>query len=154
MNFQILKIHRNIEKAIRASHYDELGVVEIVEESTLEILKLRVNPHDGIHTGLDYIVSLHFREADQWPTVHIDSSIFDKIKTSQYVNNKGCVGDHKGICIKNLSHSYAFPKHFKNYCDNKWENYVKNIIVFFNYPEDIEKGNGIRSNYKEILGVH
>ena len=151
MNSQILKIHRDVERAICASYYNELCDVEILEESTLEIMKLRVNPRDGIHAGLDYVISLHFREVGQWPAVYIDSNIYDKIKTSQYLNNKGAVGDHKGICIKHLSYAYAFPKHFKNYCDNKWENYIKNLIVFFNYPEDIEKGNGIRSNYKEIL---
>ena len=79
--------------------------------------------------------------------------MYDKIKTNQYLQNKGCVGAHKGICIKNLAYGYNFSKNFKNICDNKWENYIFYVITLFNNLQDFEKGSGIKSSYKRILSI-
>ena len=38
--------------------------------------------------------------------------IYDKIKTRQYLQEKGRVGQHKGICIKNLGYAYNFNINF------------------------------------------
>lgn len=79
--------------------------------------------------------------------------IFDKIKTAQYLQNKGKVGTHKGVCIKNLGYGYNFKKKFRELCDNKWENYIYYLITTFNNIQDFERGNGFKSNYKKILLV-
>ena len=36
----------------------------------------------------------------------------------------------------------------------KWENYIYYLILFFNNIEDIEKGIGIKHNYKYILSIN
>ena len=108
-----------------------MGKVEIIidnDEMILNFIKFIVIPFEGIHKNVKYIVTLKYQEDNNWPLVFIDSVIFNKIKTKQYLKNKGKVGDHKGICIKNLSYGYAFKKHFKNYCNNKWENYIYIIL--------------------------
>jgi hypothetical protein len=141
-----------IATALSDNLYNDLARVEISEDTTLETLKLIVIPHDGIHKGIRYIVTCKFQEHGNWPLVYIDSEIYDKIKTTQYMQNKGANGDHKGICIKNLGYGYNY-KYFKELCGNKWENYVYYLIVFFNNIQDFEKGNGLKSNYKEILQI-
>ena len=144
----------NIMKAVHNDYYNNLGVVEISDASSIEQVIIEVTPHEGFHKEKKYFITLKF-EDDEWPRVFIDSVIFDKIKTNQYLNNQGKVGNHKGVCIKNLSYGYAFRKYFKNLCDNKWENYVYYIITLFNnFQEDFESGNGIRRNYKELLLVN
>ena len=71
-----------------------------------------------------YIITIKFQEDRTWPLIYIDSEIYDKIKTSQYLQEKGKAGQYKGICIKNLGYWYNFNINFKNLCDNKWENYI------------------------------
>jgi hypothetical protein len=129
--------------------YKDLGETEILEDITLEEMKIKVTPHEGIHQEKTYTITLKFQE--EWPLVFIDSELFDKIKTPQYKKNKGKVGHHKGICIKRIGHGYPFAKNFKELCGNKWENYVYYLITMFNNIQDFEKGTGFKSNYKEIL---
>jgi hypothetical protein len=147
-----IKRFYNIAKAIENGFYNDLGNVELTENSTLDKIKIKVIPHEGFHLEKEYFITLKFID-DMWPLVFIDSTIYDKIKTNQYLKNKGKVGIHKGICIKNLSYGYAFNKHFKNYCNNKWENYIYYIITVFNNLKDFENGNGIKSNYTKILNM-
>ena len=98
-------------------------------------------------------MTLKFQKESGWPLVFIDSEIFDRIKTVQYVYNVGKTGAHKGICIKNMSYGYNFNRNFIKLCDNKWENYIYYLITVFNNLQTFEKGSGIRSNYKKILGI-
>ena len=100
-----------------------------------------------------YTITIKFQEDRNWPLVYIDSEIYDKIKTNQYLQGKGKAGQHKGICIKNLGYGYNFNINFKNLCDNKWENYIYHLICMFNNLQDFEKGNGIKSSYKNILSI-
>lgn len=148
-----LKRFRNISKAVFGNYYTDLGEVDIAENSTLEDVIIKVTPHEGVHANLDYSITLKFQGNDNWPFVFIDSEIFDKIKTNQYIKNKGRVGEHKGICIKNLGYAYNFNKNFKDLCDNKWENYIYYLITTFNNIQDFERGNGFKSSYKKILSI-
>jgi hypothetical protein len=148
-----LKRIRDISRAVDEGYYSDLGVTEITDDSTLEDLKIRVLPSEGVHAGLPYTITVKFQEEGSWPLVYIDSVMFDQIKTGQYVKNKGKVGDHKGICIKHLGYGYNFHKNFRELCGNMWVNYIYNLIVFFNNIQDFEKGNGFKSKYKEILAI-
>jgi len=152
MDQSIRRFH-TIVKAIYSKYYSDLGEVEIIENDTLENVKIKVIPLEGIHAKLEYIITIKFQEEGSWPFVYIDSELFDKIKTNQYLQNKGKVGVHKGICIKNFSYGYNFSKNFRELCDNKWENYIYYLIIVFNNLQDFEKGNGFKSNYKEILSI-
>ena len=145
------KIQKPIQTAVESNHYVELGSVEIIEQDTMESLKIKVIPQYGFHKNQEYFITLQLRTND-WPFVFIDSVLFDTIKTNQYLKNRGKVGSHKGICIKNLCYAYNFTKNFKEICNNQWENYVFQIITLFNnFQNDFEKGNGIKSNFKELL---
>ncbi len=144
---------RNITKAIDTNYYNDLAIVEIADDSNLEIIKLKITPHEGVHQNIEYIVTFKFQGINEWPHIFIDSEIYDRIKTPQYLQNKGKVADHKGICIKNLGYAYCFTKNFKNLCGNKWENYIYYVITVFNNLQDFERGNGLKSNYKEILEI-
>jgi hypothetical protein len=146
-----IKLFHAISKSIYSDQYKDLGLVFIDEESTIHNIILSVFPKDGFHKDIQYIITLKFQNDDSWPLVYIDSEIFDKIKTERYIQNKGKSGTHKGICIKNLSHAYSFHKYFKQICDNKWDVYIYYLIITFNNVEDFKKGNGFKSNYKEIL---
>jgi len=141
----------SIARAARDGFYSDLGETEVVE-TTLEELKIKVIPSEGHHSCIEYVITLKWEE--EWPLVFVDSEIFDRIKTHQYLQNRGKVGHHKGICIKNLSRGYSFRKNFTQLCANKWENYVYYLITVFNNIQDFEKGNGFRSNYKEILQIN
>ena len=152
MNESARRFH-SICKAVYTDYFKDLAKVEISNESTLEIFKIKVIPNYGIHSDIEYIITIKFQESNTWPLVYVDSIIFDKIKTLQYLQNRGKQGDHKGICIKNMAYGYCFNKNFKNICDNKWENYIYYLITVFNSIEDFEKGNGFKSNYKEILEI-
>jgi hypothetical protein len=156
MNTKLRRFY-NITKSFNNNYYNNLGKVEIIidndDELSLDFIKFMVIPFEGIHKNVKYIVTLKYKEDNKWPLVFVDSDIFDKIKTKQYLKNKGKVGDHKGICIKNLSYGYCFNKNFKYYCNNRWENYIYYIITVFNNFQDFEKGNGIKSNYKNILNI-
>ena len=147
-----LQRFQNISKSIYTGYYSDLGETDIMEESTLENIKITCIPHEGIHEKLQYIITIKFQD-ENWPLVYIDSEIYDKIKTNQYLQEKGKVGEHKGICIKNLSYGYNFNKNFKNLCDNKWQNYIYHLICMFNNLQDFEKGTGIKSAYKKILSI-
>lgn len=153
LKLPILTRFRNISKSIYTGYYADLGQIDIMEESTLENMKLTCIPHEGIHAKLKYIITIKFQEDGNWPLVYIDSEIYDKIKTSQYLQNKGKVGQHKGICIKKLGYGYTFTTNFKKLCGNKWENYIYHLICVFNNLQDFESGNGIKSSYKQILSV-
>jgi hypothetical protein len=148
-----IKRFNNILKVIHSKYYSDLGEVEIIEYENIENIKIKVIPTEGIHAKLEYIITIKFQEEGNWTLVYIDSKLFDKIKTNQYLQNKGKVGPHKGICIKNFSYGYNFRKNFKELCDNKWENYIYYLIILFNNLQDFEKGNGFKSNYKEILSI-
>ena len=150
---QSKKRFSNISKAIYGNYFTDLGMIEIKDESTLEDVKLKVIPNEGIHANIEYTITIRFQEEGKWPLVYIDSEIFDKIKTNQYLKNKGRVGSHKGICIKNLGYAYNFNKNFKKLCDNKWENYIYYLIITFNNIQDFEKGNGFKTKYKLILSI-
>jgi hypothetical protein len=144
---------RNLTKLIYTNYYSDLGKINLLEDSNLEIIKINVIPHEGFHKNINYIITLIFQEINNWPLVYIDSELYDKIKTNQYLEGRGRNGQHKGICIKNLSYSYNFNRNFKDICGNKWENYIFNLICVFNNIEDFTKGNGIKSTYKDILNI-
>jgi hypothetical protein len=146
------KRFHNISKAVYDNYYSDLGVVEITDDSTQDI-KIKVIPKEGIHVNLEYTITIKFQEEGSFPLVYIDSEVFDKIKTSQYLQNKGKVGTHKGVCIKNLGYGYNFNKNFRELCNNKWENYIYYLIITFNNIQDFEKGNGFKSKYKKILSI-
>jgi len=154
-----IKRFEHIVKVINNNFFDDLGKIElIINENDIQInnLKIKVTPHEGVHKNIEYQLTIKFQESKTWPLVYIDSEIYDRIKTTQYIENRGHQahgGYHKGICIKNLSYGYAFIKNFKELCDNKWENYIFYLITLFNNLQDFEKGNGLRSNYKEILKI-
>ena len=150
---QPIKRFHTIMSAISSNYFEELGQIESTEDSTLEVLKIKVIPSEGIHKNIEYTITCKFQESGSWPFLFIDSEIYDKIKTNQYLQNKGCVGEHKGICIKNLAYGYNFSKNFKNICNNKWENYIFYVITLFNNLQDFEKGSGIKSTYKRILSI-
>jgi len=148
-----IKRFHNISKCIYGKYYNDLGKTEITEDSNLETIKIKVIPHEGIHSGLEYILTIKFQEQGNSPLVFVDSEIFDKIKTKQYLQNKGKSGTHKGICIKKLSYAFNFNKNFKELCNNKWENYIYYLITVFNNLQDFDKGNGFKLNYKKILEI-
>ena len=148
-----IKRFHDISKAIYGNYYSDLGKTEITEDSTLKDIKIKVIPNEGIHKDIEYILTIKFQKEATWPFIYIDSEIFDKIKTNQYKENIGKVGDHKGICIKKLGYAYSFKKNFKDLCDNKWENYIYYLIITFNNIQDFEKGNGFKSTYKQILSI-
>lgn len=145
------KIQKPIQDAIESNHYVDLGSVEYIDLENTTMMKIKVIPSYGFHKGQEYFITLQLR-TNEWPLVFIDSVLFDTIKTIQYLKNKGRSGPHKGICIKLFSYAYKFPKYFKNICNSQWENYVFQLISFFNsFDHDFEKGNGIKSNFKELL---
>lgn len=146
-----LKIFHTILKCVYLNKYNDLGKVNISDNSDINNIKIMVTPYEGIHKNLEYIITLKFTECSRWPLIFIDSNIYDKIKTNQYIKNKGKVGQHKGICIKNLSYGYNFNKYFKILCNNKWENYLYYVITVFNNIEDFKKGNGFKSNYMDLI---
>jgi|TARA_Y100000389_G_scaffold9287_1_gene8661 hypothetical protein len=148
-----VKRFRDITKVVYGGYYTDLGNTEIMDDSTLENIKLCVVPHEGIHQYVKYIITIKFQEEGSWPLIYIDSELYDKIKTNQYLQEKGRIGQHKGICIKNLGYGYNFNKNFKDICGNMWENYIYYLICVFNNLQDFEKGNGIKSNYKTILSL-
>ena len=148
-----LKRVRNIRTSIDTGYYADLGQIDFIEESTIENIKLSCIPHEGFHAKLKYTFTVKFRNDGEWPLVYIDSEKYDKIKTSRYLSGKGKNGEHKGICIHDLSHGYTFTSNFKNLCGNKWENYIYNLIIVFNNLQDFGGGNGIRKNYKELLSI-
>jgi hypothetical protein len=152
MENQIKRFH-NISKAVYGNYYIDLGETSITDDSSLEEVKINVIPNEGIHAKLKYTITIRFQDEGNWPLVYIDSDIFDKIKTGHYLQNKGKIGIHKGICIKNMGYGYNFTKNFRELCDNKWENYVYYLITTFNNIQDFEKGNGFKSNYKKILSI-
>ena len=151
---QPIQRFRSVIKAVSGGYYEHLGATEIMDESTLDTIKIKVVPREGIHQNMEYFITLRFEEGSDWPRVFIDSEIYDKIKTTRYLQNRGHAGTHKGICIKNLTYGYPFNKNFKVLCDNKWENYVFHTITLFNNLQDFEKGNGLKSNYKSILDIN
>ena len=117
-----LKRYLNIRTSINTCYYADLGQVDVIEENTLDNIKLSCIPHEGIHANLIYIITIKFQGDGEWPLVYIDSEIYDKIKTSQYLKGKGKSGEHKGICIHNLGHVYTFTTNFIKY-DNVKDNW-------------------------------
>jgi len=148
------KIYLTIIKSIYNKYYNDLGIIEFIDESTINNIQIKVIPHEGFHSNIEYIITCKFINGpNNWPLIFIDSEIYNKIKTPQYLQNIGKKGIHKGICIKNFSYSYSFDKNFTQLCDNKWENYIYYLITVFNNIQDFEKGNGLKSNYKDILFI-
>ena len=107
-----LQRFRDITRAVCMGHYTNLGETELMNEDNIENIKIRVVPHEGFHENINYIITIKFQEDGKWPLIYIDSEIYDKIKTNQYIQDKGNVGQHKGICIKKISYVY----NFNNYC--------------------------------------
>lgn len=104
----------NIKKAFDTQFYDDLGVnTFLLQEENIDIITFIIKPHEGFHKNIDYKVKLYFYDIHNWPLIYINSDIYDKIKTNQYIKNKGSRGNHKGICIKNLSYGYNFTNNFK-----------------------------------------
>jgi hypothetical protein len=136
------KRYTSIIKAINNNYYKDLGTVEFIEEDNIEVLNINVIPNEGIHQKISYKLTIKFQTNNEWPLLYIDSSKYNPMKTSQYKNNLGKNGSHKGICIRNLGYGYAFTKNFKNLCNNDWTNYLYYVIVFFNNPQDIIHANG------------
>ena len=135
------------------NYYNDLGIVTFIDNDDINIIKFSVIPYEGIHKDNIYTITLKFNGLNDWPNIFIDSSIYNKIKTNNYINNNGYQGnEHKGICIKKLSYGYAFNNFYK-YCDGEWKNYIYYIITVFNNIQDFEKGNGFKSNYKDILNL-
>ena len=60
-----------------------------MDESTIENIKIRVVPHEGVHKDVNYIITIKFQEEGNWPLIYIDSDIYDKIKTNRYLQEKG-----------------------------------------------------------------
>ena len=144
MNTQ-LKRFRDISKSIYTGYYTDLGQTDIIEESTLENIKISCIPHEGIHEKIPYKLTIKFQTNNSWPLLYIDSEKYNPMKTNQYNKNLGKSGPHKGICIRNIGYAYAFTKNFKNLCNNNWTNYLYYVIVFFNNPQDIIHANGFKS---------
>ena len=152
---QPIRRFAHLVKVINSTYFNDLGKIELIinDDIQIDIIKIKIIPYQGIHKDIEYILTIKFQEDNNWPLVYIDSEIYDKVKTNQYIENRGANGDHKGICIKNLSYGYPFMKNFKELCDNKWENYIYYLITLFNNIQDFEKGNGLKSNYKELLNI-
>ena len=141
-----------IAKAIENNKYADLGVVERIENDSRDVMVLKVIPHEGIHAKIPYIITVKFKE-NTHPNVYIDSEIYDKIKTPQYLSGTGRWNkEHRGICIKLFSHG-NFTTTFEKVCNNKWSNYIYYLITFFNNIQDIEGGSGIKKNYKDIINM-
>jgi hypothetical protein len=150
------KIYSNIISNIYNNYYSDLGIVSLDDNTgnDINIIKIKVIPFEGIHKDKEYIITLKFID-NEWPLVYIDSEIYDKIKTKQYLENRGFNGGyHKGICIKNIAHGYPFIKNFKKICGNEWKNYLYYVIITFNNLQDFEKGTGFVSDYKEIININ
>ena len=155
MSRKFLNITRSISDAITLDYYKDIGIVEFIENDKLDTIQIKVIPHEGFHINEPYFLKLYFSNLEQeiYPYIYIDSIHFDKIKTNQYLKNQGVDGIHKGICIKYLCYGYGFKQNFKKYCNDKWENYLYNLIVVFNNLEDFDKGLGFKSNFREILKI-
>ena len=142
---ELQKIYTSIIKAINNKYYEDLGTVKFIEDDTIDVLNIIVNPHEGIHEKIPYKLTIKFQTNNSWPLLYIDSEKYNPMKTNQYNKNLGINGPHKGICIRNLGYGYAFTKNFKNLCNNDWTNYLYYVIVFFNNPQDIIHANGFKS---------
>lgn len=158
MNMDNIKWFKSIVKSLVSENYNNLGNITYdLENDDITKIIIKVIPYEGVHKDIEYTLTLKYRkdsnEKTTWPGIYVDSELFDKIKTDRYLKNNGKNGEHKGICIEKISYGYAFNKNFKLYCDNKWENYVYYVINVLNNLQDFEHGNGIKSNYKEILNI-
>ena len=150
-NINAMRRNTNIYNAIVEEYYNNLGRVNYID-CDINKFEISVIPNEGIHRNTSYNLIFKFID-NEFPKLFVNSPIFDRIKTNQYINNRGRNGEHNGICIKPLSYSYGFTKNFQKYCGNKWKNYIYNIISTFNNIQDFEKGNGFKSNYKTILNI-
>ena len=116
-----------------SNSYKDIALVEDIECENVNIIKLKVIPHENFHRDVPYYITLKFNDDNSWPLLYVDSIFFDKLKTKQYLLNKGKHGDHKGICIEHFSYHYSgYKKYFQLYCNSKWENYIYNVIHFLN----------------------
>ena len=61
MNTQ-LKRFRDISKSIYTGYYTDLGQTDIIEESTLENIKITCIPYEGIHEKIKYTITIKFQE--------------------------------------------------------------------------------------------
>ena len=144
---------RSISKAVQSGLYSLLGDVTLTEDSNLEVIKMKVVPREGIHANKEYTLKLTFKEKGNWPKIDIQSVIYDRCLTSQYKKNIGFGGkEHAGICIKDITLNYPISK-FYTLCENRWDVYISLVIATFNNIQDFEKGNGFKSNYKQILSI-
>lgn len=80
--------YNNIIKSFYKNYYNNLGNVQIIHDNiNLDIIKFMVIPFEGIHKDIKYIITLKWNEENKWPLIYIDSDIYDKIKTNQYLKN-------------------------------------------------------------------
>ena len=63
MNTQ-LKIFRNITRAVYSGYYTDLGQIELIDESTLENIKISAVPHEGVHKDMKYKLQLNFKKKE------------------------------------------------------------------------------------------
>jgi len=106
---------------------------------------IRCTPHEGVHKGIAYLLTLKHVDPAGWPRLNIESPIYDPRKTRQLLQNKGRNGDHKGICFIGATYGHgAFKKHFKKNFDNNWSNYLYQILLQFNNPQSIRGARGLR----------
>ena len=84
INVHRCKVFRSIGRAIRSDMYKDLGLVEMVEDCSLDAIQFDVVPHEGVHKGIPYRITLKIDNIQNWPKLFVDSAIYDRIKTSQY----------------------------------------------------------------------
>ena len=60
MDKQIKRFH-NILKAVYSNYYSDLGETEIIDDNTIENIKIKVIPNEGIHAGIEYKITIKFR---------------------------------------------------------------------------------------------
>lgn len=97
-----MKRFYNIIKSFENKYYNNLGTTKLLETDNLNNIKIKVTPYEGIHKNIPYYITLNFPniENNQFPKISIDSIIYDKIKTSRYINNIGFNGEHKSSQVK------------------------------------------------------
>ena len=97
-----MKRFYNIIKSFENKYYNDLGTTKLLETDNLNNIKIKVTPYEGIHKNIPYYITLNFPniENNQFPKISIDSIIYDKIKTSRYINNIGFNGEHKSSQVK------------------------------------------------------
>ena len=53
-----LKRFRDISNAVYTGFYTDLGKTEIIDEDSLENIKIHVVPNEGVHKDVNYIITI------------------------------------------------------------------------------------------------